>query len=448
MPTEAWTKPLAADWSDLTPALEAVQSAPLFRRSGRVRQVIGLAVESAGPMAQIGELCHIERTNGGPALPAEVVGFRDRRVLLLPLGDMRGIEPGNAVVCSGGPLTVGVGPDLLGRVVDAFGQPIDAGPALRVRERRPVTGEAPGPLERARVTEVIELGVRAIDGPLTCGKGQRVGIFSGSGVGKSTLLGMTARHTTADVNVIGLVGERGREVREFLERDLGAGLSRSVVVVATSEQPALVRLKAAFTATTIAEYFRDEGLDVILMMDSITRAATAQREAGLAAGEPPTTRGYTPSVYAMLPKLLERAGTAGRGSITGIYAVLVEQDDLNEPVADAVKAILDGHIVLSRRIAEEGRYPAVDVLASVSRVMNDIVSPEHRAATKLLREILSVYAENEDMIAIGAYEPGTNARIDRALELIAPAREFLAQPADHPAPFAESVRRLLALARK
>ncbi|MFQ6130612.1 MAG: FliI/YscN family ATPase [Armatimonadota bacterium] len=418
---------------------------PVFRRTGRVRQVVGLAIESAGPMVQIGELCRIERTGGDPPLRAEAVGFRDRRVLLLPLGDMSGIEPGNVVVASGGPLRIGVGWGLLGRVVDAFGRAMDGGPPPEVRERRPVTAEAPSPLQRERVSEVMELGIRGIDGPLTCGKGQRVGIFSGSGVGKSSLLGMVARHTAADVNVIALVGERGREVREFLERDLGEGLSRSVVVVATSEQPALVRLKAAFTATAIAEYFRDQGRDVILMMDSITRAATAQREAGLAAGEPPTTRGYTPSVFAMLPKLLERAGTAARGSITGIYAVLVEQDDLSEPVADAVKAILDGHIVLSRRIAEEGRYPAVDVLASVSRVMNDIVSPEHRAAAALLRDVLSTYAEHEDMINIGAYERGTNPRIDRALALVGRVRQYLAQSSDEPAPFAESVRRLLEL---
>ena len=292
------------------------------------------------------------------------------------------------------------------------------------------------------MTEPLSLGVRAIDGPLTCGKGQRIGIFSGSGVGKSALLGMIARNTSADVNVIALVGERGREVREFIERDLGAGLHRSVVVVATADQPPLVRLKAAFAATTIAEYFRDEGSDVMLMMDSITRAATARREAGLAVGEPPTTRGYTPSVFAMLPQLVERAGTSSVGTITGLYAVLVEADDLTEPIADALKAVLDGHVVLSRRIASEGRYPAVDVPDSVSRVMNDIVSPEHRAAARALRSVLSTYAEHEDLIAIGAYQRGTNPSIDDALARIDDVRQYLAQDLDENVSLDDSLRLL------
>ena len=430
----------------LEPLIQVAEQAAVFRRVGHVRQVIGLAIESAGPLSRLGEVCLIERAGGAGPFPAEVVGFKDHNVVvLLPLGDMAGIEPGDPVRAAGRPLQVGVGPGLLGRVVDAFGHALDGGAPVPAVERRSAAGEAPAPLSRARVTEPIELGVRAIDGLLTCGKGQRLGIFSGSGVGKSVLLGMIARHTAADVNVIGLVGERGREVREFIERDLGDSLRRSVVVVATSEQPPLVRLTAALTATTIAEYFRDQGMDVLLMMDSITRAATAQREAGLATGEAPTTRGYTPSVFGMLPRLLERAGTSERGSITGLYAVLVEQDDLNEPVADAVKAILDGHVVLSRGIASEGRYPAVDVLASVSRVMNDIVAPGHRAAAAKLRDVLAVYAEHEDMITIGAYEPGTNPRVDRALELIAPVRQYLAQDINEKVSFADSVRQLEAV---
>jgi flagellum-specific ATP synthase len=410
-----------------------------------VRQVVGLAIESTGPTARIGEVCSLRTSAGRPEILAEVVGFRDRDVLLLPLGEMEGIEAGSTVIAHGRPLQVGVGPALLGRVVNAFGQPIDNRGAIFVERFQPLVSSAPRPLDRTRVTDVLGLGVRAIDGPLTCGKGQRIGIFAGSGVGKSALLGMIARNTSADVNVIALVGERGREVREFIERDLGDGLERSVVVVATAEQPALVRLKAAFTATTVAEYFRDAGRDVMLMMDSVTRAATARREAGLAVGEPPTTRGYTPSVFAMLPQLLERAGTSRAGTITGLYAVLVEADDMTEPVADALKAILDGHIVLSRRIASEGRYPAVDVLASISRVMNDIVSPAHRAAAMALRSALATYAENEDLIAIGAYQRGTNPAIDDALARIGDVRRYLAQGLDEGAPFEESQRLLAEL---
>jgi flagellum-specific ATP synthase len=430
---------------DLARAFEAARAASPFRRTGRVRQVVGLAVESRGPSARIGEVCSLRTSAGPPEIFAEVVGFRDRDVLLLPLGDMEGIEAGSTVVAHGRPLQVGVGPGLLGRVVNAFGQPIDNHGPILVERFQPLVSSAPGPLDRTRVTHVLGLGVRAIDGPLTCGKGQRIGIFAGSGVGKSALLGMVARNTSADVNVIALVGERGREVREFIERDLGDGLERSVVVVATSEQPPLVRLKAAFAATTMAEYFRDEGHDVMLMMDSITRAATARREVGLAVGEPPTTRGYTPSVFAMLPQLLERAGTSRAGTITGLYAVLVEADDLTEPVADSLKAILDGHIVLSRRIASEGRYPAVDVLASVSRVMNDIVSPEHRAAANALRSVLATYAEHEDLIAIGAYQRGTNPGIDDAVARVGEVRSYLSQGLGERAHADDSLRALLEL---
>jgi len=413
---------------DLSAAFAAVEASSPFRRTGRVRQVVGLAVESTGPSARIGEVCSLHAGGGAGDILAEVVGFRDRHVLLLPLGEMDGIEAGSRVVAHGTPLQVGVGPGLLGRVVDAFGRPIDNKGPILVERFLPVTGSAPKPLDRTRVTEALGLGVRAIDGPLTCGKGQRIGIFSGSGVGKSALLGIVARNTSADVNVIALVGERGREVREFIERDLGDGLHRSVVVVATADQPPLVRLKAAFAATTMAEYFRDEGSDVMLMMDSITRAATARRE--------------TPSVFAMLPQLVERAGTSPAGTITGLYAVLVEADDLTEPIADALRAVLDGHVVLSRRIASEGRYPAVDVLDSVSRVMNDIVSPEHRAAAAALRRVLSTYAEHEDLIAIGAYQRGTNPSIDDALARIDDVRQYLAQDLDENVSLDDSLRLL------
>ncbi|MCL6471319.1 MAG: flagellar protein export ATPase FliI [Firmicutes bacterium] len=422
---------------------DAVRKISAIKQNGKVIQVVGLVIESCGPAAQVGELCHIQISRNEPPVAAEVVGFKENRVLLMPLGEMSGIKPGSEVVASGRSLSVGVGSALLGRVIDGLGRPIDGkGPILTSKEY-PLHNKPPDPLTRKRISEHLALGVRAIDGILTCGKGQRIGIFAGSGVGKSTLLGMIARNTEADINVIGLIGERGREVRDFIEKDLGEeGLSRSVVVVATSDQPALIRLKGAFTATAIAEYFRDQGNDVMLMMDSVTRFAMAQREVGLAIGEPPATRGYTPSVFALLPKLLERSGTASRGTTTGLYTVLVEADDMNEPIADAVRSILDGHIVLSRRLASQNHYPAIDILQSVSRVMPDIVSKDHMVVAGQLRDTLATYQEAEDLINIGAYVSGSNPKIDYAIELIDTVRAFLKQDVDEKEDFVRTVEHL------
>jgi flagellum-specific ATP synthase len=387
-----------------------------------------LVIESDGPTARLGEACWIYPAPDQKPTMAEVVGFKGNRLLLMPLGEMGGIKPGSEVVATGAPLTVGVGNALLGRVLNGLGQFIDNGPRIANLTRFPVDNPPPNPLMRERIKTRLDLGVRAIDGILTCGKGQRMGIFAGSGVGKSTLLGMMARQARSDINVICLVGERGREVREFIERDLGPeGLARSVVVVATSDQPALQRLKAAQVATAIAEYFRDEGLDVLMMMDSVTRFAMAQREVGLAIGEPPATKGYTPSVFAVLPKLLERTGTAEVGSITALYTVLVEGDDLNEPISDAVRGILDGHIVLSRELAMQNHYPAIDILASLSRVMVEITDDRHQKMAGLLREVLTTYGKAQDLINIGAYQRGSNPEIDVAIELIDPCKYFLKQ---------------------
>jgi flagellum-specific ATP synthase len=398
-----------------------------MRHNGKVSQVVGLTIEALGPSCQVGEICHIHTRHHG-ALPAEVVGFRSEHVVLMPLGDMSGIEPGCEVVSTGRPLLVPVGWELLGRVLDGLGRPMDDREAPDCDEFYPVTADPPSPLTRDRINERLHLGVRAIDGVLTVGKGQRMGIFAGSGVGKSTLLGMIARNTEANVNVIGLVGERGREVREFIERDLGEeGLARSVVICSTSYMPAVVRLKAAMVATTVAEFFRDQGIDVMLMMDSVTRVAMAQREVGLAIGEPPATRGYTPSVFAMLPKLLERSGCSTEGAITGLYTVLVEGDDMNEPVADQVRSILDGHIVLSRELAAQNHYPSIDILQSVSRTMPDITNREHREAANRARDVLATYREAQDLINIGAYVPGSNPRIDYARSIIDDVRDYLTQ---------------------
>jgi len=359
------------------------------------------------------------------------------------LGDRNGIEPGSEVVASGREAMAPVGEGLLGRVIDGLGRPLDGKPPIEAEGEYPLFNAPPAPLERARISEPLALGVRAVDAAITCGKGQRLGIFAGSGVGKSTLLGMFARNTSADVNVIALVGERGREVREFIEKDLGPeGLKRSVVVVATSDQASLVRLKGAFLATAIAEYFRDTGRDVLLMMDSLTRLAMAQREGGLAIGEPPTTRGYTPSVFSMMPKLLERAGNSSLGSITGLYAVLVEADDMNEPVADAARSILDGHIVLARELATMNHYPAIDVLASVSRVMVDVADEAHIRAAARMREALSIYREAADLINIGAYVPRSNPKIDWARTMIDGINAFLKQGINEKADFAETVSKL------
>jgi flagellum-specific ATP synthase len=400
----------------LEAAGEVIAGADLHRRGGRVRDLIGLVVEASGLEAEVGELCHVEAGRTREPVPAEVVGFRAGRTLLMPLGALHGVAPGRRVTATGQSLSVATGEELLGRVLDGLGRPLDGAP-LDAPHRRPAIASPPPALERPRIAERVSLGVRALDALVPCGRGQRLGIFAGSGVGKSSLLGMIARSTSADVNVIALVGERGREVREFIERDLGDAAQRSVVVVATSDEPALVRIAAAFTATAIAEHFRDRGADVMLMMDSVTRFAMAQREVGLAIGEPPATRGYTPSVFALLPRLLERSGTSAAGSITGLYTVLVDGDDMNEPIADAVRSILDGHVVLTRELAHRGHYPAVDVLQSVSRLIGEIVEPEVRHAGQELRGLLAAHRDKQDLIAIGAYQEGTDPRADAAIAL-------------------------------
>ncbi|WP_131919041.1 flagellar protein export ATPase FliI [Heliophilum fasciatum] len=423
--------------------LQAVKRLEPVRMNGKVSQVIGLVVQADGPGANLGEICLLSTRDGRERVRAEVVGFREKKTLLMPFGEMTGIGPGSQVLATGDVLRIHVGDAMLGRVIDGLGYPLDGKSFWEARQAYPLVAQPPSPLTRARISEVLPLGVKAIDGLLTCGRGQRLGIFAGSGVGKSTLLGMIARNTTADVNVIGLIGERGREVREFIEKDLGPeGLARSVVVVATSDQPALVRLKGAFVATAIAEYFRDQGRDVLLMMDSVTRFAMAQREVGLAVGEPPATRGYTPSVFAMLPKLLERSGTADKGTITALYTVLVDGDDMNEPIADAVRGILDGHIVLSRNLAAQNHYPAIDVLSSVSRVMIQLVDEKHRAAAAQLRQVLATYREAKDLIDIGAYQRGANERIDFAIARVDDCRRFLCQGIDERNSFADTVGRM------
>jgi flagellum-specific ATP synthase len=403
-----------------------------IRLMGRVEQVIGLIIEAIGPATSVGEICHIYTAKGDQFIQAEVVGFRNQKILLMPLGEIQGIGPGSTLVATGKDFQVPVGPRLKGRVLDGLARPLDGLGPLKTPHSVPVHREPPEPMSRQRIKKPLSTGIRAIDGLLTIGRGQRIGIFAGSGVGKSTLMGMIARESDADINVIALVGERGREVRDFVEKDLGVeGLARSVVVAATSDQPALIRRQGALVATSIAEYFRDQGLNVMLMMDSVTRFAMAQREIGLAIGEPPTTKGYTPSVFALLPKLLERAGTTDHaGSITGLYTVLVEADDMNEPVGDTVRAILDGHIVLSRELASQNHYPPVDVLESVSRLMVDLASAGHRNAASQVREILASYRSAKDLISIGAYVKGSDPRTDRALEFIEPINRFLKQQID------------------
>jgi len=408
--------------------LRRLHNVTSYTFKGKISQVVGLTIESDGPRASLGELCVVRNSHSNSCLPCEVVGFRGNTTLLMPLGELEGVGPGSEIVATGRSLSVKVGLKLVGRVLNGLGEPMDNKGPLQAEKVYPVMNLPPAPLERRLISEVLSVGVRAIDGLNTIGKGQRVGILAGSGVGKSTLLGMIARNTSADINVIALIGERGREVREFLERDLGEeGLKRSVVVVATSDQPALVRLKGAFVATSIAEFFRDLGYDVLLLMDSLTRFALAQREVGLAIGEPPTTRGFTPSVFALLPKLLERAGTSAEGSITGLYAVLVEGDDMNEPITDAVRGIVDGHIVLSRELASLNHYPAIDVLQSVSRVMPDIVTRQHLDDANRFRSILATYTDARDLIDIGAYRQGSNPRIDEAISLFGQCEGFLRQ---------------------
>lgn len=413
----------------------------LLPRMGKVTRSVGLIVESSGPPARIGDLCEI-RSAAQEAVLAEVVGFRGDNIIMMPLGRTESIAMGSEVVAAGR-FDLWPGPAMLGRVLDGLGQPLDGRPLPKGPRSWPVMGNPPAPLDRERITTPLPLGVRAIDGLLTCGRGQRLGIFAGAGVGKSTLLGMIARSTRADINVIALIGERGREVREFIERDLGAeGLERSVVVAVTGDEPPLVRIKGAYLATAIAEYFRDQGHHVLLMMDSVTRFAWAQREVGLASGEPPTRNGYTPSVFAALPRLLERAGCGDRGSITGLYTVLVEGDDLNDPAADAARSILDGHIVLSRKLASRGHYPAIDILPSVSRLMSDIASPAHRAAAQKAREALSNYQEAEDLINLGAYVAGSNPAIDEAILLQSGITDFLCQATGEHTDFAATISAL------
>jgi len=396
--------------------------------TGKISKVVGLTIESNGPEANIGELCKLQTTKKGKYINAEVVGFTDNKVLLMPLGEMNGIGPGSTVVATGSCLKVGVGPNLAGRILDGTGSPIDGKGPIEAEKFYPVYNDPPHPLLRNRIKDPLVLGVKAIDGLLTIGKGQRVGIFAGSGVGKSTLIGMIARNTKADINVIALIGERGREVKEFIEKDLGEeGLSRSVLVVATSDQPALVRLKGALLATAISEYYRDQGNDVLLLMDSLTRYAMAQREIGLSVGEPPVSRGYTPSVFANMPKLLERSGCSQNGSITGLYTVLVDGDDLNEPITDTARGILDGHIILSRSLANRNHYPAIDVLGSISRVMSDIIDDEHRKIAREIKKIMAVYRDAEDLINIGAYVKGSNPKIEYAIEVIDNINDFLEQ---------------------
>ena len=431
---------------DLSPYVVAVEKAKRFRRSGRVVQAIGLSIEVEGLLLQVGEICHILSPGSDHRISGEVVGFKGERLIVMPFAETNGVRMGSPVYPGRRLFTVPVGEGILGRVVDGLCRPIDGKGPLEVSEHRHLDNLPPSPLGRQRIVSPLETGVRAIDGLLTCGKGQRVGIFSGSGVGKSTLLGMIARNALSDVNVIALIGERGREVQEFIERDLGAdGLRRSVVVVSTSDQPPLQRLKGAWVATAIAEHFRDQGRDVTLLMDSVTRFAMAQREVGLAAGEPPASRGYPPSVFALLPKLMERAGTSEKGTITGFYTVLVEGDDLSDPVADTTRSILDGHIVLSRRLANENHYPAIDVLGSTSRIMPVITTEPHRALASRVRDVLAAYSGAADLINIGAYAAGSNPAIDQAIQLMPLVRELLRQGADEKTSLADTVAAMQAI---
>ncbi|TWT04465.1 flagellar protein export ATPase FliI [Planococcus sp. CPCC 101016] len=415
------------------------------KKHGKVVQVIGLTIESKGPNAKIGELCLLYPKRNEPPIEAEVVGFKENRIMLMPLQDLSQVGPGCLVVATGGPLQIKVGPTILGKVLDGTGMPLDESLLPRGLKKYSTNNAPPNPLKRPRIDKPLEVGVRAIDGLLTVGQGQRVGVFAGSGVGKSTLMGMIARNTEADINVIALVGERGREVRDFIERDLGPeGLKKSVVVAATSDQTPMQRIKAALTATAIAEYFRDQGKNVMLMMDSVTRFAMAQREVGLAVGEPPTSKGYTPSVFALLPKLLERSGTSSKGSITAFYTVLVDGDDMNEPIADAVRGILDGHIVLDRKIAQKGQFPAINVMASVSRVMHEVVSAEHQQAAREFKRLLAAYETSEDLINIGAYKSGANKEIDDAIRSHPLIKEYLQQDIYEKAKLEQSIERLSA----
>ena len=433
--------------SDLDGTLHLLTNLNPAQAFGKVTKVVGLVVEGRGIKAPLGSVCQLLPDEAGrQVINAEVVGFRDDVMLLMPYGEMRGIRPGSLIRNTSTPPLFPVGNRYLGHAVDAFGEPLDPETSISPARYYPLHADPPNPLTRPRITEALDVGVRAINGLLTLGKGQRVGIMAGSGVGKSTLMGMFARYTSADVNVIGLVGERGREVVDFIEKDLGPeGLAKSVIIVATSDQGPLVRMRAAYAATAMAEFFRDQGKDVLLMMDSVTRFAMAAREVGLAAGEPPTTRGYTPTVFSHLPRLLERAGRSSKGSITGIYTVLVEGDDFNEPVADAVRSILDGHIVLTRDLADQGHYPSIDVLKSVSRLATDVSPAPALAAGRDLVRMLATFKRVEDMVNIGAYAPGSNAEIDQALKMISPIQTYLQQNIDECSTLDQSFNALLKL---
>ena len=426
--------------------LEIIKNTPSIKEIGKITEIIGLTIEADGPKSSIGDLCYIYNDYNDKPTMAEVVGFKSDKILLMPLANPDGIQPGALVVNTGSAMKIGVGNQLIGRVLDGLGRPIDTLGDIKFSEYRSTRADVINPLKRKRIDEPLSLGIKSVDGFMTLGKGQRMGIFAGSGVGKSTTIGMMAKNTSADLNVIALIGERGREVKEFIEDILGPeGMKRSIVVAATSDQPSLVKIKAAFVATSIAEYFRDKGLDVLFMLDSITRIAMAQREVGLAIGEPPATRGYTPSVFALMPKLMERAGTNEFGTITGLYTVLVEGDDFNEPISDTARSILDGHIVLSRDLAHKNHYPAVDVLQSLSRVMGDVTTKEHKEAAGNIRNLLAVHRKNEDLINIGAYVKGSDPLCDKAIALIDNINSFLKQTTDEKVEYQETVNKLLEL---
>ena len=435
------------DKFDFSPYKKILNDINPVVKVGKVVEIIGLIIEADGPESSIGDLCHIVSNDIEP-ISCEVVGFRENRILLMPLGSIEGLKAGAKVVNSGSDMKVKVSDSLLGRVLDGLGNPIDGLGEIAADKYYSTSGKLINPLKRKPIDEPLSLGIRAIDGLITVGKGQRMGIFAGSGVGKSTTLAMMAKNTSADINVIALIGERGREVREFIEHTLGAdGMKRSVVVVATSEQPSLVKIKAAFVACAIAEYFRDKGKDVLFMLDSVTRIALAQREVGLAVGEPPATRGYTPSVFALMPKFLERAGCNEYGTITGLYTVLVEGDDFNEPVSDTARSILDGHIMLSRSLAHKNHYPAIDVLQSISRVMNNIVDKEHKDAAGKIRSLLASYAKNEDLINIGAYQRGADPLVDKAISLMDKIDRYLIQSGEDKTDYQTSVSEIIRLAQ-
>ena len=423
--------------------IPSVRNAETLSRTGKIENIVGMSIEASGGRAAIGDICRIYSNESGGQVPAEVVGFKNDHILLMPYANMSGISAGNFVRNTGKRLTLPVGPFLRGRVINALGQPIDGKEPFQRGDSFSIDSGYINPMNRPPIRERMEFGIKAIDSLITIGKGQRIGIFAGSGVGKSTLMGMIAKNVTADINVIALVGERGREVLEFMQKDLGEeGMRRSVLVVATSDQPAMLRMKCPSVATSIAEYFRDQGYDVLLMMDSLTRFAMAQREIGLAIGEPPVARGYTPSMYAEMPKLLERSGNFERGSITGVYTVLVEGDDTNEPIADTVRGILDGHIVLSRQLANSNHFPAIDVGASISRLMVEIVPPEHRQLAGQLRDVMGVYEKNADLVSIGAYKAGTNPKLDHALQKMDAINKFLCQGIDESFSYEESLKEL------